>query len=334
MYLFNFRLQVLNFQQTFKQFWRINASMTFVGVFAFGLLLLMLPGLLLDERVITGAPAWLKPCKFAFSTSVYSFTFVWLLGLLKQHQRLASLAANATAFGLVVQIIVIIVQVVRGTTSHFNFSTPQDETLWRFMEIALVVLWSATLATVILLLLERLDNPVLAIALRFSLSLTFIGMGLGFFMTLPTPEQNLALVAGQPVLHIGAHSVGVKDGGPGMPILYLSTQGGDIRLPHLLGIHAVQALPLLSWLITSALSHLRQRTQVALMWTASFAYAMLMFLFTWQALRAQSVTSPDALTLAALAGLVAVTLIATLAIFTAERYQSLKTQRLADINSR
>ncbi|MBE8989554.1 hypothetical protein [Nostoc sp. LEGE 12450] len=142
----------------------------------FGLLLLMLPGLLIDERIITGAPAWLKPCKFAFSTSVYSFTFVWLLGLLKQHRRLASLAANATAFALVVQIIVIIVQVVRGTTSHFNFSTPEDEALWKFMEIALVFLWAATLVTVILLLLERLDNPVLAIALRFSLSLTFIGI--------------------------------------------------------------------------------------------------------------------------------------------------------------
>jgi len=37
-------------------------------------------------------------------------------------------------------------------------------------------------------------------------------------MTLPTPEQNAALVAGQ-LLHIGAHSVGVKDGGPGIPVL-------------------------------------------------------------------------------------------------------------------
>ncbi|MCC5647700.1 hypothetical protein LC607_33290 [Nostoc sp. CHAB 5824] len=326
----NFRPEILNLQQTLKQFWRTNAPLTFVGAFTFGLLLLMLPGLLLDERVITGAPAWLKPCKFAFSTSVYSFTFVWLLGLLKQHRQLASLTAITTAFALVVQIIVIIIQVIRGTTSHFNFSTPQDEALWRFMEITLIFLWAATLVTVILLLLERLDNPVLAIALRFSLSLTFIGMGLGFFMTLPTPEQNSALAAGQPVLHIGAHSVGVKDGGPGIPILNLSTQGGDIRLPHLLGIHAVQALPLLSWLITLTLSHLRQGTQVALMWTTSFAYAMLMSLFTWQALRSQPITSPDALTLSALAGLVGVTLIATLTILAADRYQSLKTQSFSD----
>jgi len=125
-------------------------------------------------------------------------------------------------------------------------------------------------------------------------------------MTLPTPEQNAALVAGQPLLHIGAHSVGVKDGGPGIPVLYLSTQGGDIRLPHLLGIHAVQALPLLSWLITSALAHLRERT--GLMWTGLRISPCSL------ALRAQPITSPDALTLAALAGLIAVTLIATLTI--------------------
>jgi hypothetical protein len=330
MSLFNFPLQKLNLEQTLKQFWRMNAPSTFVGVFTFGLLLLMLPGLLIDERVITGAPAWLKPCKFAFSTSVYSFTFVWLLGLLKQHQRLAGLAANATAFALVVQIIVIIVQVIRGTTSHFNFSTPEDEALWKFMEIALLFLWTATLVTVILLLLEPLDNPVLAIALRFSLSLTFIGMGLGFFMTLPTPEQSSALAAGQSVLHIGAHSVGVPDGGPGIPILYLSTQGGDIRLPHLLGIHAVQALPLISWLIISTLSHLKQHTQATLMWIASFAYAMLMSLFIWQALRAQPITSPDELTLAALALLVAVTLVATLITLVVDRYELLKTQNFND----
>jgi len=45
---------------------------------------------------------------------------------------------------------------------------------------------------------------------------------------------------------------------------------------------------------------------------------------------AQPITSPDALTLAALAGLIAVTLIATLTILASERYQSLKTQSFSD----
>jgi hypothetical protein len=31
-------------------------------------------GLLIDDRVITGAPAWLKPAKFGASTAVYLLT--------------------------------------------------------------------------------------------------------------------------------------------------------------------------------------------------------------------------------------------------------------------
>jgi len=94
--------------------------------------LLMLPGLLLDERVITGAPAWLKPCKFAFSTSVYSFTLYgcwacsnnigdWLVWL--QMPRLF----------LVVQIIVIIVQVVRvqPVTSTSTLKMKPCGDLWK-----------------------------------------------------------------------------------------------------------------------------------------------------------------------------------------------------------
>jgi hypothetical protein len=39
-------------------------------------------GMLVDPRVITGAPAWLKPFKFAISTAVYSLTLAWIFGWL------------------------------------------------------------------------------------------------------------------------------------------------------------------------------------------------------------------------------------------------------------
>ena len=38
--------------------------------------------MLVDPRAIEGAPAWLKPLKFAVSTAIYSVTLAWILRFL------------------------------------------------------------------------------------------------------------------------------------------------------------------------------------------------------------------------------------------------------------
>ena len=43
------------------------------------LLVIAMVGLLLDDRLITGAPAWLKPAKFGASTAIYLFTLAWMV---------------------------------------------------------------------------------------------------------------------------------------------------------------------------------------------------------------------------------------------------------------
>jgi hypothetical protein len=145
---------------------------------------------------------------------------------------------------------------------------------------------------------------------RFGLLVGLGGMMVGFLMTLPTKAQ-LDVPEGQAPTIIGAHSVGVADGGPGLPLVNWSTTGGDLRAGHFIGMHALQALPLLGFLLVLAsrrFARLRfDRVRARIVIVAGTAYAALTVLLVWQALRGQSIAHPDALTLAALGGLLLAT---------------------------
>ncbi|WP_309232223.1 hypothetical protein [Micromonospora tarensis] len=119
-------------------------------------------------------------------------------------------------------------------------------------------------------------------------------------MTLPTQDAGVEGVG-------GAHSVGVADGGPGLPVLGWSTTGGDLRIGHFVGLHALQVLPILAILLSRFANRLDERTRARLVVVAGAAYGVLTVLLTWQALRGQPLLRPDALTLVAVAALVVAT---------------------------
>jgi hypothetical protein len=129
-------------------------------------------------------------------------------------------------------------------------------------------------------------------------------------MTMPTDQQ---IAAGGDI--VGAHTVGASDGGAGIPILNWSTEHGDLRIPHFIGMHALQLIPLALILIEFAsrrISLLRDvRVRVGLVWTVAAAYVAVVALATWQALRGQSIVQPDAWTLLAAGGILLAALAGT-----------------------
>ncbi len=293
-----------------RRSWAINWPLTLTGGLMLLTLLAALIGMIVDPRIITGQPAWLKPAKFALSIAIYAFTFVWMLSFVRGgwQRRLADFAAGTTAVALLLEMAIIALQVVRGTGSHFNIATTFDTLMFSIMGVMITTLWVMGLILALLLLLQRIAPPPLAWGLRLGMIISMIGAAQAFLMTIPTAEQQAAMAAGERVTVAGAHAVGAPDDASGMPITGWSTTGGDLRIGHFVGLHAMQVLPLLGWLLSQGragfLGSLRRRSR--LLGIASGGYLGLVILFTWQALRGQPLLAPDDLTLAAFAGLAAI----------------------------
>jgi len=277
--------------------WQASPPLTAVGVLMVVLAVASAVGVAVDPRVISGAPAWLKPLKFAASTAVYSLTMAWMFTYLSERPRVRRVVGWITAVVFVVELGIIDVQALRGTTSHFNGATGLDQVLYGIMGAAIVIQTLVSIAVVVALWRQRFADRALGWALRFGMALTVVGAFSGGLMTRPTPAQLTELRAGAQPTMIGGHTVGGADGGPGMPVTGWSREHGDLRVPHFLGLHALQALALIAVAVRRRRSAtVRSRLVVA----GAASYAALFGLLLWQALRGVSLAAPDATAVAAL----------------------------------
>jgi hypothetical protein len=288
--------------------WRTSPPLTAVGLLMLVVAVPSLVGVFVDPRVITGAPAWLKPFKFAVSTAVYSLTLAWIFGYLSDWPRTRRVVGWTTAIVFVLEVAIIDVQAWRGTTSHFNSSTTLDRALFLVMGSAILLQTLISVAVAAALWRQRFADRPLGWALRLGMTLTIAGAMTGPLMTRPTAEQLADARAGRGIPIIGAHTVGAPDGGPGVPVTGWSREHGDLRVPHFVGLHAIQALAL----VAVALRRWRrpESARVRAVLVAAGSYASLFLLLLWEALRGRSVVAPDGTALASLAVWAALTALA------------------------
>ena len=261
---------------------------------------------LVDHRQVTGAPVWLKPTKFAAAVLTAAAALAWIIGQMRGvGERRVRLAGTAMVGLTALELVLITMQAARGVDSHFNYATRFDAAVFITMGIAISVFWLAELYVTVRAFRQRFATPARTWAIRLGLVGALLGGATGFRMAQPTPDQRAPLHAAV----LGAHAVGVPDGGPGLPVTHWSTTGGDLRVPHFLGLHALQALPLLALFVER-----RRRGQARLVWAGAVVWLGLGAVTLVQALRGQPLLAPDTPTVLSALGVVAAAVTVILAV--------------------
>src|SRR5262245_34437063 len=276
---------------TLRRLYATDAPLAGTGLLMAAALIPALAGLWLDPRVITGAPAWLKPAKFAVSTAIYSLTLAWMFTYLPDWVCTRRIVGRGSAAILVFEVAAIYLQAWRGTTSHFNLATPFDAALFTAMGLAVVIQTLGAAMIAVALWRQPLADPAHGWALRFGLTLSIVGASTGGLMTAPNASQIAEARATHHMAVSGAHTVGALDGGPGLPGTGWSREHGDIRVAHFVGLHATQVLPIVAWVLTRR----RQsgRRALRLTFVAAGSYFALFALLLAQALSGQSIAAPS-----------------------------------------
>jgi hypothetical protein len=237
-----------------------------VGVAHVILLLVMMGVAPFDGREVMGINPWIKPIKFAASIAIYAVTMSWLLYELPLKEKVKGRVNWAIAITLIIEIVLITMQAARGVTSHFNNATPFDSAVFAVMGASIT--FNILVAAYVALKFWRTDAKIPAPYLwgiRIGLTIFVLASLEGFAMTTQS-----------------AHSVGVPDGGPGLPLLNWSTRGGDLRAAHFFGIHALQVLPLAGYLLSTRRWESLTSNPVRWVQVAGVVYALLaLLLFLW-----------------------------------------------------
>jgi hypothetical protein len=192
-----------------------------------------------DARQILGLNPWIKPMKFLVSVPIFLWTVAWYMPEVRAGAgvgRMASFVRWTIGLAMIVEMICVILQAARGTTSHFNIATAFDAMVFNAMGIGILF---NTIAMVVFTAIIRTDTPPHRAGYLW-------GIRLGLVMFLLASFEGAVIIANN------AHTVGAADGGPGLPFVNWSTANGDLRVAHFVGMHAFQGLPLLGFLLDRA----------------------------------------------------------------------------------
>ena len=248
-----------------SEFRRRDPLLFWTGALPLLLVPLMAAAAPFDERLVTGINPWIKPIKFTAAGAVYLLTLAWFMPDLPASVRARQRVSRLAACTMMAELALVTMQAARGTASHFNDRAPFDFAVFGLM--GLLIMGNTVAVGYVTWRFWRADAPLPSPYLW--------GIRLGLLIFLLASFEGFAMV------RLNAHSVGVADGGPGLPLINWSTRGGDLRVAHFVGLHALQVLPLVGYLFSSPRVAGRIKNPTGWVWAVGTLYgglSLLLFL--------------------------------------------------------
>jgi hypothetical protein len=285
---------------------RWHRPLLVLGIACGAVALLSLAAMPFDDRTLMGESVWVKSFKFGFSFFTYCLSLAWLLSHMTRLRRTGWVVGTVFAVISAAEVGVITAAAAMGTFSHFNASEDAFNQVVQLAFQFVPVMFVANLVIAALVLFQRIGDRAVTAVIRWGLLLSSLGMFAAFFIVTVggQGERTQVDANGNEVPLNAGHGVGDLDGN-GMFLTGWSTTGGDMRVPHFIGLHGIQVLigvaMLLSFLAVRRAWLGDDRVRGAIVRWLSVGYLGVFATTVWQAVRGQSFIAPDAATLAGFA---------------------------------
>lgn len=224
--------------ESLKEFYRREPVLM---VFAAILAAMMIPsfvGLLIDTRTFNGINVWIKPLKFQASAALFLVTLAlfWpYLDVAQRERKSVRAAAWIISVFLLLEILYITYRASQAEASHFNRSTMTNTILYAWMgaTILAATILSGWIGWLILRARDKIASPDIRYAIGVGL---VAGTVLGSITAVYMSAQTNHWVGG------------VASDVNGSFFFGWSRTGGDLRVAHFIGLHAMQGIPIIGWL--------------------------------------------------------------------------------------
>lgn len=206
-----------------------------LAVPVFAAMAMFFPGSALGTAAASVNP-WIKPIKFSMSFSTFASTVSLLLLALQIPRWQLTLVRRTIATSVALEILSLGAQAWRSAY-HLSGTSLVDSSLAQVtnsmvMVNTAIVCWMLAMFCANRVRTDFVDWPMVS-AIRYSIVIFLAGNAIGGYM-----------------LARGSHTVGVTDGGRGLPFVNWSVIGGDLRIAHFIAIHAIQIVPLFAYMLS------------------------------------------------------------------------------------